>query len=118
MTDDLAESLPRSDPFGMGLAAHRERLPRRDCPYPAAHVEGQRWLEGWDHARDCDAAALADREQPQPRGRRWSHGELVVLATLVRSGETLASLASRLGRPRAAIQAECAIRNLELVEGP
>ena len=40
----------RSDPFGRGLAAHRARLPRSDCPFPGAHVEARRWLAGWDHA--------------------------------------------------------------------
>ena len=29
--------------------------------------------------------------------RRWTHGDLVVLRTLATSGETLGSLASRLG---------------------
>ena len=41
----------RSDPFGMGLAAHRDHIPRTECPYPDAHVEARRWLAGWDHAR-------------------------------------------------------------------
>jgi hypothetical protein len=40
--------------------------------------------------------------------RRWTHGDLVVLKTLVQSGETLASLAGRLGRPRGVIMLKCA----------
>lgn len=40
--------------------------------------------------------------------RRWSHGDLVVLKALVVHGETLASLANRLGRPRGAIALKCA----------
>jgi ribosome modulation factor len=47
----------RSDPFGRGLAAHRDHVPRGDCPYPAPHVEARRWLAGWDHARFKDADA-------------------------------------------------------------
>jgi hypothetical protein len=43
-----------------------------------------------------------------PSQRRWTHGDLVVLKTLVRSGETLASLAARLGRPRGAVMLKCA----------
>lgn len=41
----------RSDPFGQGLTALRDRVPRTDCPYPIDHEEGRRWLAGWDHAR-------------------------------------------------------------------
>ena len=40
--------------------------------------------------------------------RRWTHGDLVVLKTLVQSGETLAGLASRLRRPRGVIMLKCA----------
>ena len=40
--------------------------------------------------------------------RRWTHGDLVVLKTLVQSGEPLAGLASRLGRPRGVIMLKCA----------
>ena len=40
--------------------------------------------------------------------RRWTHGDLVVLRTLAKSGEPLASLASRLGRPRGIVMLKCA----------
>jgi hypothetical protein len=40
--------------------------------------------------------------------RRWSPGELAVLETLARSGESLAGLARRLGRPRGTIVLKCA----------
>ena len=40
----------RSDPFGKGVAAHREQHARQECPYPEAHVEARRWSAGWDHA--------------------------------------------------------------------
>jgi hypothetical protein len=40
--------------------------------------------------------------------RRWTHSDLVVLRTLVKSGETLGSLASRLGRPRGVVMLKCA----------
>lgn len=40
--------------------------------------------------------------------RRWTHGDLVVLKALVQSGEPLAGLASRLGRPRGVIMLKCA----------
>lgn len=50
-------------------------------------------------------AALTPPPAPQ---RRWRDGDLVVLKTLVRSGETLAGLARRLGRPRGAIVLKCA----------
>lgn len=40
--------------------------------------------------------------------RRWSHGDIVVLRTLALNGETLASLARRLGRPRGIIAFKCA----------
>lgn len=43
-----------------------------------------------------------------PSLRRWTHGDLVVLKTLVQSGETLAGLASRLRRPRGVIMLKCA----------
>lgn len=50
MNDNGDPPVERSDPFGMGLAAHRDRIARASCPFPAAHVEGRRWLAGWDHA--------------------------------------------------------------------
>ena len=40
--------------------------------------------------------------------RRWTHGDLMVLKTLVQSGESLAGLASRLRRPRGVILLKCA----------
>ena len=48
--NDTADPKLRSDPFGMGLAAHRDLFPRENCPYPPAFVEARRWLAGWDHA--------------------------------------------------------------------
>lgn len=40
--------------------------------------------------------------------RRWTNGDLVVLRTLVRSGEALGILAARLGRPRGVVMLKCA----------
>lgn len=59
MNDNGAPDV-RSDPFALGLAAHRDLIPRGECPYPANHVEARRWLAGWDHARfkQDDAAGL------------------------------------------------------------
>lgn len=48
--NDKQDPRPRSDPFAMGLAAHRDRFRREDCPFPSAHIEARRWLAGWDHA--------------------------------------------------------------------
>lgn len=39
--------------------------------------------------------------------RRWTAGDLLVLRTLVASGESLAGLATRLRRPRPAILCKC-----------
>lgn len=40
--------------------------------------------------------------------RHWNHGDLVVLRILVQSGENVAGLAARLGRPRGVIMFKCA----------
>ena len=104
----------RSDPFGMGLAAHDGALARDDCPFPTAYVEGRRWQAGWDQAEFREMPAAPQPNTRAPRERRWSPGELVVLAALVQSGEKMSNLASRLGRTKAAIREKCALQNLSL----
>lgn len=68
MNDNEGYPVERSDPFGMGLAAHRDQIARDECPFSAIHVEGRRWLAGWDHAlfRAADnSAAIAGRIAPK-----------------------------------------------------
>mgnify|MGYP002780285498 CR=1 FL=1 len=57
----------RSDPFFMGMAAHRGHFLRLDCPFPRAHVEARQWLAGFDHAAFRAREALAE---PQPDSLR------------------------------------------------
>jgi hypothetical protein len=116
MTNDNDPDHPerRSDPFGMGLAAHNAAFAREDCPFPTAYVEGRRWQAGWDQAAFRETPSIAPAPARAPRERRWSPGELVVLAALVRSGEKMSNLASRLGRTKAAIRERCAAQNLPL----
>lgn len=111
MNDGVTQTTVRRDPFGLGQTANQDRSERGDCPYPTEHVEARRWLAGWDHAE------LGKDGKPRPiRDRPWSRGELVVLVTLVRDGEKLSSLSSRLGRSGSAILDRCAIEQLELSE--
>lgn len=119
MDDDLVVQAPRSDPFGMGLAAHMDSSARDACPFPPTYVEAERWLAGWDLAAVRSAEAKAHppiAPDPAPRERPWSRTDLVVLVTLVRSGETLSGLASRLGRSKTAIRQRCAMQKLDLTE--
>lgn len=67
MNDNGDPPLDRSDPFGMGLTAHRDHVDRAGCPFPSGHVEGRRWLAGWDHAQfrtGGDATTVAGRINP------------------------------------------------------
>ena len=121
--DDPRHSHLRSDPFGLGLAAHDAAMTRDDCPFPIAYDEGRRWQAGWDQAEfkpmpeaGRTGPGSSSQRRSAPRERRWSPGELVVLTTLVRSGEKMSSLASRLGRTKAAIRERCALQNLVLSE--
>ena len=106
---------PRADPFGLGLTAHRNLSAREACPFPIALVVARCWLAGWVHG-DIGAATPTPERSPVRRERPWSRGELIVLITLVRSGETLAGLAARLGRSKTAIRQRCALEKLELTE--
>lgn len=123
MNDNNGLLSSRSDPFGMGLAAHRDHFAREACPYPFTHVEGRRWLAGWDHAsfrrgdQDGTVDGRIERQARTARERPWSRGELVVLATLVKSGESVRGLSARLGRTADAIRARCAAEALDLKEG-
>lgn len=51
---------------------------------------------------------------PPSATRRWTRGDLVVLKLLLQSGESLASLAKPLRRPRAAIMLKCTELRLPL----
>ena len=123
MNDNDRRMSSRTDPFGMGVAAHLDHFARDACPYPSTHVEARRWLAGWDHAsfRNSDKENPVDGRIGRParvaRERPWSRGELVVLATLVKSGESVRGLSARLGRTADAIRSRCAAEALVLKEG-
>jgi hypothetical protein len=121
MNDNGDMPTGRTDPFAQGLAAHRDNIARETCPFPAAHVEARRWTAGWDHAAfkaadKADAAGRIDGAAPSRRAKPWSHSEIVVLTTLAGSGEKLGSLASRLGRTREAVRAECDRQDIALTD--
>lgn len=114
MNDNGDTPISRADPFGRGLAAHRDKMLRSDCPFPPHFDEARRWTAGWDHAafRSIETTAVAGRIGRSERA--WSREEVVVLIALANSGERLGSLASRLGRSRVAIREECARRDVTM----
>lgn len=121
MNDNGPPPGDRVDPFGQGLAAHRDKLERGQCPFVGTHVEGRRWLAGWDHAafkagEDPVVAGRIGSQIGRARPRAWKREEIVVLTTLANSGERLGSLASRLGRTRSAVRDECERQHLALTE--
>ena len=45
------------NPFVRGGEAFANDVPREACPYPQSSPDRQEWLDGWDEARQHEAAS-------------------------------------------------------------